>query len=70
MMHWPVSGRGVGVLLNEGERDALLNADGVGLSKLALQGVDLSDKSTPRSRASCSSVIGMKEPAQNKFSSR
>lgn len=31
-------------------------------SKPALQGVVLSDKRTPRSRASCSKVMGIKDP--------
>jgi hypothetical protein len=34
------------------------------ISKLALHGVFLSESSTPRSRASCSRVIGMKEPIE------
>lgn len=33
---------------------------------MASQGDDLSERSTPRSRASCSRVMGMKDPAQRK----
>lgn len=62
MMHWPVSGCGDDALLNTWAREVSPSVEGEGLSKLALQGVNLSDKSTPRSRASCSNVIGINEP--------
>lgn len=64
IMHWPVSGRGEDALLSAWAMEVSLSVDRDGLSKLALQGVDLSDKSTPRSRASCSNVMGMKDPVQ------
>lgn len=35
---------------------------GLAVSKDGEQGFDLSERSTPRSRASCSSVIGIKDP--------
>ena len=64
MMHWPVSGRGDDAFLSRWARGVSIIVEEDGLSKLALQGVDLSDKRTPRSRASCSNVMGMKDPVQ------
>lgn len=65
MMHWPVSGCGDDAFLSTWAEEVSTSVDGAGFSKLALQGVNLSDKSTPRSRASCSNVIGMKDPVQS-----
>lgn len=55
MIHWPVSTRGENVRMAScGRREVALGVEE--------QGLDLSDKKTPRSRASCSRVIGMKDP--------
>ena len=60
MIHWPVSIRGENVRMASCGREEV--ALGVEVSKVPEQGLDLSDKRTPRSRASCSRVIGMKDP--------
>ena len=60
MIHCPASARGESVCIALcGEVEL---ATGWEVWKDAEHGLDLSDKRTPRSRASCSKVIGMKDP--------
>ena len=66
MTHWPAStrDRDERLVLLLCSKDDIAEAVGMG-SVRVLQGLVLSDSKTPRSRASCSKVIGMKEPKQH-----
>ena len=61
-MHWPLSAGAVAVLMRREERAVERGRDGLEMSVLGPQGVVWSERRTPRSRASCSRVIGRKDP--------
>lgn len=66
-MHWPWSTGGVAAF----EMRCAMERSRMGCKgcwKVGSHGEDLSERRTPRSRASCSRVMGMKDPAQCKTS--
>ena len=60
--HWPLSAGVVAVLIRREERAVEGGREGLEMSVLGPQGVVWSERRTPRSRASCSRVMGRKDP--------